>query len=403
MVYHIVEKFHLYFTEKNTMIRTVSSESVTEGHPDKVCDYIADAVLDAALEKDRDSRIACEVACATGLVAVLGEFDTATDFIDVSKIARDAIESVGYTDPELGFCASGCAVISAINGQSPDISRGVLDSVEKRSGAVDKYDAIGAGDQGMMFGYACSETEELMPLPITLAHALTKTLASVRKSGELPFLRPDGKAMVALDYENGVPVRVRSVVVSAQHSPSVSDKDLKEGITECVIKRAVPEKLLNGAQILINPTGRFVIGGPAGDTGVTGRKIIVDTYGGAIPHGGGAFSGKDASKVDRSASYYARYVCKNLVAAGLCEKVMIQVGYAIGKARPVSLFVDTFGTGDDMMVKSAAERVFDFRPAAIIDRLSLKSPIYKQTTNYGHFGKPDLPWEKLDAVDALKA
>ncbi len=386
------------------MLRTVSSESVTEGHPDKVCDYIADSVLDAALEKDGDSRIACEVACSTGLVAVLGEFDTATDFIDVQKIARGAIEEAGYTDPELGFSASGCAVISAINGQSPDISRGVLKPLELRDGGKnDKYDAIGAGDQGMMFGYACSETEELMPLPITLAHKLTKALAAARKSNELPFLRPDGKAMVALDYENGAPVRVRSVVVSAQHSPSVDEHKLKEGVTECVIKRVVPENLLRGAEILINPTGRFVVGGPAGDTGVTGRKIIVDTYGGAIPHGGGAFSGKDASKVDRSASYYARYVCKNLVAAGLCEKVMLQVGYAIGKARPVSLFVDTFGTGDDEKVKAAAERVFDFRPAAIIDKLGLKAPIYKKTTNYGHFGKKDLPWEKLDAVDALKA
>ncbi|MDE7463986.1 MAG: methionine adenosyltransferase [Clostridiales bacterium] len=386
------------------MLRTISSESVTEGHPDKVCDYIADSVLDAALERDADSRIACEVACATGLVAVLGEFDTATDFIDVQKIARTAIEDVGYTDPALGFFASGCAVISAINGQSPDISCGVLKPLELRDGSkTDKYDSVGAGDQGMMFGYACSETEELMPLPITLAHELTKTLTQVRKSGELSFLRPDGKAMVALDYENGVPTRVRSVVVSAQHAPDVSDKKLKEGITECVIKRAVPKKLLKDAEILINPTGRFVVGGPAGDTGVTGRKIIVDTYGGAIPHGGGAFSGKDASKVDRSASYYARYVCKNLVAAGLCEKVMLQVGYAIGKARPVSLFVDTFGTGDDEKVKEAALRVFDFRPAAIIDRLGLKAPIYKKTTNYGHFGKKDLPWEKTDAVELLKA
>ncbi|MCH5162468.1 MAG: methionine adenosyltransferase [Clostridiales bacterium] len=385
------------------MIRTISSESVTEGHPDKVCDYIADSVLDAALEIDKDSRIACEVACATGLVTVLGEFDTATDFIDVQKIARGAIEEIGYTDPALGFCASGCAVLSAIVGQSPDISRGVLESIEVRTGiAKDEYDRVGAGDQGMMFGYACSETEELMPLPITLAHKLTKTLTEVRKSGELSFLRPDGKAMVALDYENGVPVRVRSVVVSAQHTPDVSDESLREGITECVIKRAVPAKLLKGAEILINPTGRFVIGGPAGDTGVTGRKIIVDTYGGAIPHGGGAFSGKDASKVDRSASYYARYACKNLVAAGLCEKVMLQVGYAIGRARPVSLYVDTFGTGDDEAVKKAALRVFDFRPAAIIDSLGLKNPIYKKTTNYGHFGKKDLPWEKVDAAERLR-
>ncbi len=386
------------------MIRTVSAESVTEGHPDKVCDYIADSILDAALERDEDSRIACEVVCATGLVAVLGEFDTATDFIDAQKIARSAIEEVGYTDPALGFDASGCAVISAINGQSPDISRGVLKSLEVRTGAPkDKFDCAGAGDQGMMFGYACSETPELMPMPIMLAHKLTRTLAAVRKSKELPFLRPDGKAMVSLDYENGKPVGVRSVVVSAQHSPDVSDTELHDGIYECVVKRALPEKLIGNAQVLINPTGRFVVGGPAGDTGVTGRKIIVDTYGGAIPHGGGAFSGKDASKVDRSAAYYARYVCKNIVAAGLCEKIMLQVGYAIGVARPVSLFVDTFGTGDDEKVKAAAERVFDFRPAAIIEKLGLKKPIYRFTTNYGHFGKPDLAWEQLDAVDALRA
>lgn len=386
------------------MLRTVSSESVTEGHPDKVCDYIADSILDSALEKDKDSRIACEVACATGLVVVLGEFDTETDFIDVQRIARTAISEVGYTDPALGFDASTCAVLNCINGQSPDISQGVLTPLEVRVGApTDKFDSVGAGDQGMMFGYACSETDELMPLPITLAHKLTKTLADCRKSNELPFLRPDGKAMVSVDYENGIPVRVGTVVVSAQHAPDVSYEKIREGLIECVVKRAVPETLLKNAEILVNPTGRFVIGGPAGDTGVTGRKIIVDTYGGAIPHGGGAFSGKDASKVDRSASYYARYVCKNIVAAGLCEKVQLQVGYAIGKARPVSLYVDAFGTGDDVRIKKAVERVFDFRPAAIIDRLGLKAPIYRQTTDYGHFGKPYLPWEKTDLADRLKA
>ena len=386
------------------MLRTVSSESVTEGHPDKVCDYIADSILDAALEKDADSRIACEVCCATGLVVVLGEFDTQTDFIDVQSVARRAIAEVGYTDPTLGFDANTCAVLNAINGQSPDISRGVLTPLEIRQGApTDKFDKVGAGDQGMMFGCACSETDSFMPMPITLAHKLTKTLADARKSHELPFLRPDGKAMVSLDYENGVPVRVRTVVVSAQHAPDATERDIKEGITECVVKRAVPEKLLKGAEILINPTGRFVVGGPAGDTGVTGRKIIVDTYGGAIPHGGGAFSGKDASKVDRSASYYARYVCKNIVAAGLCKTVQLQVGYAIGKARPVSLYVDTFGTGDDARILEAVKRVFDFRPAAIIDKLGLKKPIYKLTTDYGHFGKPNLAWEKLDSVEKLKS
>ena len=385
------------------MKRIVSSESVTEGHPDKVCDYIADCILDAALEKDEFSRIACEVACATGLCMVLGEFDTATDFIDVQKIARDAIAEVGYLDPELGFDARTCAVLSAINGQSPDIAQGVVHSVESRDKSVDVFDAIGAGDQGMMFGYACSETEELMPMPITLAHKLTRTLAECRKSGELPFLRPDGKAMVSLEYDGDKPVRVGTVVVSAQHAPDVKDGTIRDGIIECVIKRAIPSALLKGADILINPTGRFVVGGPAGDTGVTGRKIIVDTYGGAIAHGGGAFSGKDASKVDRSASYYARYVCKNIVAAGLCEKVLLQVGYAIGKARPVSLFVDSYGTGDDERILAAVKKVFDFRPAAIIDKLSLRKPTFKTTTDYGHFGKSYLAWEKTDAVDLLKA
>ncbi|MCH5350806.1 MAG: methionine adenosyltransferase [Clostridiales bacterium] len=385
------------------MNRIVSSESVTEGHPDKVCDYIADCILDAALEKDEYSKIACEVACATGLTMVLGEFNTATDFIDVQKIARDAIAEIGYLDPELGFDARTCAVLSAINEQSPDIAIGVDRSLEAREKSKDKFDSIGAGDQGMMFGYACSETEELMPMPITLAHKLTRTLAECRKSGELPFLRPDGKAMVSLEYDGDKPVKVTTVVLSAQHTPDVKDKTLRDGIVDCVIKRAIPQELLGGAEILINPTGRFVIGGPAGDTGVTGRKIIVDTYGGAIAHGGGAFSGKDASKVDRSASYYARYVCKNIVAAGLCKKVLLQVGYAIGKARPVSLFVDSYGTGDDDRILEAVKKVFDFRPAAIIEKLGLRKPIFKTTTDYGHFGKSYLAWEKLDSVDKLKA
>lgn len=386
------------------MNRIISSESVTEGHPDKVCDYIADAILDAALEKDENSRIACEVCCATGLAVVLGEFDTQTDFIDVQKIARATIAEVGYTDPALGFDSRTCAVLNCINGQSPDISRGVLSSLESRSGETSsEYDRTGAGDQGMMFGYACSETDELMPMPITLSHALTKRLAEVRKSGELDFLRPDGKAMVSLAYENGVPVGVKTVVVSAQHAPDATEKQIRDGIIDCVVKRVIPDKLLRGADILINPTGRFVVGGPAGDTGVTGRKIIVDTYGGAIPHGGGAFSGKDASKVDRSASYYARYVCKNVVAAGLADKALLQVGYAIGKARPVSLYIDTFGTGDDKKILDAVQKVFDFRPAAISDKLGLKKPIYKRTTNYGHFGKADLPWEQVDCADKLKS
>ncbi|MCH5154204.1 MAG: methionine adenosyltransferase [Clostridiales bacterium] len=385
------------------MERIISSESVTEGHPDKVCDYIADSVLDAALEKDEDSRIACEVCCATGLVVVLGEFDTKTDFIDVQKIARSAIEEVGYTDPSLGFDYRTCAVLNCINGQSPDIAQGVVNPLETRGGSGDMFDRVGAGDQGMMFGYATDETDELMPMPITLAHALTKQLSAVRKSGELDFLRPDGKAMVSLKYEDGVPVGVKTVVVSAQHDDKVTYNKIRDGITECVIKRVIPKKLLSGAEILINPTGRFVVGGPAGDTGVTGRKIIVDTYGGAIAHGGGAFSGKDPSKVDRSASYYARYVCKNIVAAGLCKKLLLQVGYAIGKARPVSLFVDSYGTGDDKKIMDVISKVFDFRPAAIADKLGLKKPIYRLTTNYGHFGKSNLPWEQLDAIEKIKA
>ncbi len=386
------------------MDRLFSSESVTEGHPDKVCDYIADSILDAALEKDKDSRIACEVTCATGLCVVLGEFNTKTDFIDVQKIARDTIKEIGYTDPTLGFDYRTCAVLNCINEQSPDIAIGVENSVEARSSdSVHPYDRAGAGDQGMMFGYATRETDELMPMPIVLAHKLTRALTAARKSDELDFLRPDGKAMVALKYENGAPVGVKTVVVSAQHSESVSDKKLRDGITECVIKRSISKDFLKGAEILINPTGRFVIGGPAGDTGVTGRKIIVDTYGGAIAHGGGAFSGKDPSKVDRSASYYARYVCKNVVAAGLCDKLLLQVGYAIGKARPVSLFVDSYGTGDDERILAVINKVFDFRPAALTDKLGLKNPIYRRTTNYGHFGKPDLPWEQLDSVELVKS
>lgn len=385
------------------MERLVSSESVTEGHPDKICDYIADGILDAALEKDGDSRIACEVCCAKGLAIVLGEFNTKADFIDVQQIVRDTIKEVGYTDPALGFDYRNCAVLNCINEQSPDISRGVERSVEARYDSADELDKSGAGDQGMMFGYACSETPELMPMPIMLAHRLTKALADCRKSGELSFLRPDGKAMVAVRYDGDIPVGIKTIVVSAQHAEDVSDSQIRDGIVECVINRVLSIDMRKGAELLINPTGRFVVGGPAGDTGVTGRKIIVDTYGGAIPHGGGAFSGKDASKVDRSASYYARYVCKNIVAAGLAKKAMLQVGYAIGKARPVSVFVDTFGTGDDARILAAVQKVFDFRPAAIARSLLLKTPIYKGTTNYGHFGKVGLPWERVDCTDALKA
>lgn len=383
--------------------RLFTSESVTEGHPDKLCDAVSDAILDALMEQDPMSRVACETATCTGFVLVTGEITTKAQ-IDIPQIVRDTVNEIGYNDAATGFDGNTCAVMVALDRQSADIAMGVDKALEAKENKMSdkELEAIGAGDQGMMFGYACSETEELMPLPITLAHKLTKELAAARKT-DLPFLRPDGKAMVALDYENGEPVRVSSVVVSAQHAPDVSQEKIREAVIERVIKRVVPQKLLKGADIFVNPTGRFVVGGPAGDTGVTGRKIIVDTYGGAIPHGGGAFSGKDASKVDRSASYYARYVCKNVVAAGLCSKMMLQVGYAIGKARPVSLFVDTFGTGDDERIRAAVERVFDFRPAALIDKLGLKKPIFRLTTNYGHFGKAELAWEKTDAVEAIKA
>lgn len=381
-----------------------TSESVTEGHPDKMCDAISDAILDALMEKDPMSRVACESASCTGFVLVTGEITTSA-YVDIQKIVRETVKEIGYDRSEYGFDGNTCAVMVAIDEQSSDIAMGVDKALEAKENKMSdaEIEAIGAGDQGMMFGYACSETDELMPMPITLSHALTKRLAEVRKSGELDFLRPDGKAMVSLAYENGVPVGVKTVVVSAQHAPDATEKQIRDGIIDCVVKRVIPDKLLRGADILINPTGRFVVGGPAGDTGVTGRKIIVDTYGGAIPHGGGAFSGKDASKVDRSASYYARYVCKNVVAAGLADKALLQVGYAIGKARPVSLYIDTFGTGDDKKILDAVQKVFDFRPAAISDKLGLKKPIYKRTTNYGHFGKADLPWEQVDSADKLKS
>lgn len=388
------------------MKKLFTSESVTEGHPDKVCDFIADSILDAALEGDRESRVACEVCASSGLVVILGEFTTES-YVDTQKVTRTAIESIGYTDPSLGFDAKTCAVLNCINEQSPDISQGVTTSLEKRDGATDVSDSCGAGDQGMMYGYACDDTDTFMPLPIAYAHALTKRLTDVRKSKELDFLRPDGKAQVSALYEDGVVKSIKTVVVSAQHSPQVGQKELKEAIVESVIKKAIPSSLLKGAEYIVNPTGRFVVGGPAGDTGVTGRKIIVDTYGGAIPHGGGAMSGKDPSKVDRSASYYCRYVAKNIVAAGLCKRVSVSVAYAIGKARPVAINVDSFGALDDDKLLRAVESVFDFRPYSIIESLDLKRPIYKHTTNYGHFGRPDLPWEKTDKkqeiADAYKA
>lgn len=382
-----------------------TSESVTEGHPDKVCDLIADSILDAALAGDPESRIACEVCATTGMVMVMGEFTT-QEYIDIPKTVRKVVTSIGYDDPTIGFDGNTCAVLTSIDEQSPDIAMGVNKAEEVRSGAAaDPASTVGAGDQGMMFGYACNETPELMPLPITLAHRLCRRLTEARKSGEIPYLRPDGKAQVTVRYVGGKPSTVEAIVVSTQHSPDVDEATLRRDVEQKIIGRVIPESLLAyDVKLHINPTGRFVIGGPAGDTGVTGRKIIVDTYGGMCPHGGGAFSGKDPTKVDRSASYYARYVCKNIVSSGAAERVQLQVAYAIGKANPVSVNIDTFGTGkvSDSALLAAVKKLFDFRPYAIIGALGLKRPIYAATTNYGHFGKPDLPWEKTDKAERLK-
>ncbi|MCF2556544.1 MAG: methionine adenosyltransferase [Bacteroidales bacterium] len=372
-----------------------TSESVTEGHPDKICDQISDAVLDAILAQDPGARVACETACSTGLVHVMGEITT-TCYVDIPTIARDVIRSIGYTRAKYGFDCDTCGVISNLDGQSPDIALGTNDEVG------------GAGDQGMMFGYACDETPELMPLPISLAHALARRLTQVRKSGEMDYLRPDGKSQVTVEYEDGRPVRVDAVVISSQHSPDVSMERLKTDVMAKVIKAVVPAHLLDeNTKYYINPTGRFVVGGPQGDTGLTGRKIIVDTYGGYARHGGGAFSGKDPSKVDRSAAYATRWVAKNIVAAGLAKKCEVQVAYAIGVPQPVSIMVDTFGTGTvaDEKIEQAVEKVFDLTPAAIIRRLDLRRPIYRALAAYGHMGREDLgvAWEKTDMVDALKA
>lgn len=388
--------------DKNRTLFT--SESVTEGHPDKVCDHIADSVLDAALAADPMSRIACEVCCTTGLVLVMGEFTTES-YIDIPKIVRETVKEIGYTDAGFGFDYKTCAVLTTIDEQSADIAMGVNKALEARAGEVDRADEEGAGDQGMMFGYACRETEELMPLPVTLAHKLTKKLAELRKSGEIPYLRPDGKAQVTVAYENGVPVAVDTVVVSTQHNPGVDHATLEKDIIEKVVRPVVTDKWLTAdTKYYVNPTGNFVIGGPQGDSGLTGRKIIVDTYGGMCPHGGGSFSGKDPTKVDRSACYYARYVCKNIVAAGLADRCQLQVAYAIGKAKPVSLNIDTFGTGkySDEKILEAVEKMFDFRPYSIIEQLDLRKPVYAATSNYGHFGNPAFPWEKTDKAEALK-
>ena len=384
-----------------------TSESVSEGHPDKIADQISDAILDAMLEQDPDARVAVETSVTTGLVLVFGEVSTKA-YVNIQKIVRDTIRGIGYTDGKYGFDAVNCAVITAIDEQSPDIAQGVDDSLETREGDGDPLDKIGAGDQGLMFGYATDETPEYMPLSLMLSHKLMQKIARLRKDGTIPYLRPDTKAEVTIEYdENDKPLRVDTVVLSTQHDPEVSLDQIKKDVKEQVIKAVIPAKYLDDdTKYFINPTGRFVIGGPQGDAGLTGRKIIVDTYGGAAHHGGGAFSGKDATKVDRSASYAARYIAKNLVAAGYAKKLEIQVAYAIGVAEPVSIAIDTYGTGtksDDELI-AAVRKVFDLRPAGIIKMLDLKRPIYKQTAAYGHFGRTDvdLPWEHLDKVDELK-
>ncbi len=385
-----------------------TSESVTEGHPDKVSDQISDAVLDAIIAQDPQAHVACETFCSTGMVVVMGEITT-TATVDIPAIAREVITDIGYTGADGNFNGSNCAIMVAIDGQSPDIAMGVNDAIESRDAAnTDAYDRIGAGDQGLMFGYACDETPELMPLAISLSHALCKRLAAVRKDGTLPYLQPDGKAQVTVEYENNTPKRIEAVVVSTQHLASVSLDAIREDIIAQVITPVMPAALMdNNTKIYVNPTGRFVVGGPQGDTGLTGRKIIVDTYGGYARHGGGAFSGKDPTKVDRSACYMARYAAKNVVAAGLAKQCEIQLAYAIGVANPVSIHIDTAGTGtiaDDKIV-TAVRKVFDFRPAAIIDTLQLRQPIYRPLAAYGHIGREDLDvvWERTDKVDALRA
>jgi S-adenosylmethionine synthetase len=388
--------------------RLFTSESVTEGHPDKICDQISDAVLDAIYAQDPNARVACETAVTTGMVLVMGESSTEC-YVDIPKIVRNTILEIGYDRAKYGFDGETCAVLTSIDEQSGDIAMGVDKALEAKTGEMNdsQIEAIGAGDQGMMFGYACNETPELMPMPISLAHKLTKRLSDVRKQGELDYLRPDGKSQVTVEYDGDKPVRVDTVVISTQHSAEVSHDTIERDIIELVIKKVIPPELLDSkTRFLVNPTGRFVVGGPQGDSGLTGRKIIVDTYGGYARHGGGAFSGKDPTKVDRSAAYAARYVAKNIVAAGLASKVEVQLAYAIGVARPVSVLIDTFGTGKlpEEKLSQLVQKYFDLRPAAIIKTLDLRRPIYKQTAAYGHFGRTDidLPWEKTDKAELLK-
>lgn len=390
--------------------RLFTSESVTEGHPDKICDQISDAVLDAFLENDPNARVACEVSVATGLVLVIGEITSRSEYVDIQAIARETIKEIGYTRAKYGFDYQTCAVLVSLNEQSPDIAQGVNQALEAREGQMsdDEIEAIGAGDQGLMFGFAVNETPELMPLPISISHQLARRLTEVRKNGTLPYLRPDGKTQVTVEYDGDKPVRIDTIVVSTQHSEDITLEQIQRDIKEHVIGPIVkPELLDEHTKYFINPTGRFVIGGPQGDAGLTGRKIIVDTYGGYARHGGGAFSGKDPTKVDRSGAYAARYVAKNIVAAGLADKCEVQLAYAIGVARPVSIAVDTFGTSkvsEDKLVELIRKH-FDLRPAGIIKAFELRRPIYRQTAAYGHFGRNDigLPWERTDKAEILKA